>query len=52
MKEEAMYFPRRDDGPTRVVARETVLGSYTSRGQEKAQRTVIRVFTGTRKAMR
>lgn len=47
-----MVFPRRDAGPTRVVGREVKLGSYTLRGQEKAQRTVIRVFTGSRKAMR
>jgi hypothetical protein len=52
MKEEKMVFPHRDNGPTRVIAREVTLGAYGPRGQEKASRKDIRVYTGNRKALR
>jgi hypothetical protein len=52
MKEEKMVFPRQDNGPTRVVGHVVTPGEHTLRGQEKAHRSTIRIYTGKEKALR
>lgn len=48
--EREMKFLRRDDGPTRVLERRTEV-EWTPKGH-KSTKTSVRVFTGSRKALR
>lgn len=45
-----MTYPRKDDGPQRVVGRETKV--ELTRDGHKTTRTTIRVHVGPRKALR